>query len=173
MRTDNIEFLRANARPVSPDRKYSLAWSSGGTIGIHDLQEGEPLLVFREDHGGILKAGFSPDMQRLIAENEDGTVSIWFTRRSIAGEVCLGLENIVAFMENNPRVPCLNIKPGADGRVKSFRLLLHDFSCAALDYYDWGNDYCSRCGWNAPQPGTRDKTFCSSPSGCEFKPKII
>lgn len=136
MHTTDIKSLIETAAPVSPDGKYSLAWSWKGSIGILTLKDGEPLLTFREEHGAILRAGFAPDMRRLIAENEDRSFSIWHTASRIGGNIFAEADNIVDFMINNELVPCLNILPGI--KACRFNLTLQDFSCAQLDCYVWG-----------------------------------
>lgn len=139
MHTTNLKDLIQSAAPVSPDRKYSLAWSWGGTIGILNLADGEQLLCFREERGAILRAGFSPDMRELLAENEDGSFSIWYTAAALRGRPCRGAGNIVDFMLANELVPCLNVTPGL--KACRFEQTLRDFRWARWDYFDWGNRY--------------------------------
>ncbi|MDD2806511.1 MAG: WD40 repeat domain-containing protein [Elusimicrobiales bacterium] len=161
-----LKSLIETALPVSPDGRHSLAWSWGGTIGIFELKYGEPLLSFREEHGAIMRAGFSPDMRRLIAENEDRSFSIWHMDNEIDEQEGAETGNIVDFMLNNDFVPCLNIAPGL--KVCRFEHTLHDFSDAQYDYYDWGNHYCAACAWYKPACGT----CCILRTGCEFRLKI-
>lgn len=137
MQTIDIESLIKHMAPVSPDREYSLAWSSGGTIGIRELKDNGAVLSFRENRGTIIKAGFSPDMRQIIAVNEDGTVSIWFTKDEIDGEACRYPENIVLFMSAREDVPYLNIDSLASARKYTFSL--RDIRWAQYDYYDWGD----------------------------------
>lgn len=136
MNITDLKSLIETAAPVSPDRKYSLAWSWKGSIGILTLKDGDPLLTFREERGAILRAGFTPDMLQLVAENEDHSFSIWHTARRLGGEDFAEADNIVDFMLNNELVPCLNITPGL--KACRFTLDLRDFSCAQLDCYIWG-----------------------------------
>jgi len=172
MFTTNLKSLIESALPVSPDRRHSLGWSWGGTIGIFNAEDGDPLLTFREEHGAILRAGFSPDMHELLAENEDGSFSIWHTESKIGGEKCAATDNIVEFMLKNELVPCLNIKPGL--KACRFELTTHDFSEAQYNCYNWGNYYCAVCSWHRParDPGRgTPETRCALRTGCEFKRK--
>ena len=173
MHTMNLKSLIQSAVTVSPDRRHSLAWSWGGTIGIFSLKHGEPELTFREEHGAILRAGFSPDMRELIAENEDLSFSVWYTAHEVNGVRCTDTGNIVDFMLNNECVPCLNVTPGP--KAYRFAISVHDFSESQYNCFDWGRDYCARCAWHRrvrllPGRVTPDEE-CTCSGGCEFKLK--
>lgn len=172
MHTTDLKSLIESAVTVSPDRRHSLAWSWGGTIGIFSLKYGEPEITFREVHGAILRAGFSPDMRELIAENEDLSFSVWYTAHAVNGLRCSDTGNIVDFMLNNEWVPCLNVTPGM--KLYRYELILHDFSAAQYNCFDWGRDYCVRCAWHKlgrMQAGhIKSEGQCTCPGGCEFKP---
>ena len=130
MQIIDIESLISAATPVSPDRKYSLVWASAGVLGVRELSTNDPVLAFRDNHGNILRAGFSPDMRQIVAENEDGSFSVWFTTEELAGAKCVSPENIVLFMSGNERVPYLNFSHG-----RNYSFFLRDFTCTTLDYY--------------------------------------
>ena len=130
MQIIDIESLIGAAEPVSPDGKYSLVWSSAGVLGVRKLSNNDPVLAFRENHGNILRAGFSPAMRQIVAENEDGSFSVWFTTGEIAGAKCVSPENIVLFMSGNDRVPYPNIS-----HRRNYRFFLRDFTSTTLDYY--------------------------------------
>ena len=138
MQPIDIESVIKDLITVSPDRKYSLAWSSSGKIGVLQLEDDWPVLGFRETHGAILKAGFSPDMRQIVAENEDGTVSIWFTKIEIGGCKCASPEDIVLFMSANCNVPYINIDPKSHARNKlRYHVSLRDFTSANDDWFCW------------------------------------
>ena len=138
MQPIDIESVIKDLITVSPDRKYSMAWSSSGKIGVLQLEDDWPVLGFREAHGAILKAGFSPDMRQIVAENEDGTVSIWFTKTEIGGCKCASPDNIVLFMSANCSVPYININPKANARNKlRYHVSLRDFTWANDDWFCW------------------------------------
>ncbi|MDO8804010.1 MAG: hypothetical protein Q7R35_06250 [Elusimicrobiota bacterium] len=138
MQPINIESVIENSIPVSPDRKYSLAWSSSGKIGVLQLEDNFPVLGFRETHGAILKAGFSPDMHQIVAENEDGTISIWFTKPEIGGSRCIFPDDIVLFMSENDNVPYININPKVPTQNRlRYHVSLRDFTCATYDWFCW------------------------------------
>lgn len=174
MNATNLKELIESAVTISPDRRHSLAWSWGGTIGIFELKYGEPLLSFREEHGAILRAGFSPDMRQLIAENEDRSFSVWYTVNEIGGRKCFDTGNIVDFMTSNLKVPCLNVLTGL--KACRFNLTLQDFSDAQYDYYNWGRDYCVSCAWykrmRVPSARFSLGPQCTCRGGCEFKHKL-
>ena len=138
MQTIKIESVIRDAAPISPDRKYSLAWSSSGMIGIRELKDNTQLIDFRGAHGAIIKAGFSPDMRQLVAENEDGTFSIWFIRDELDGQKELFTCDIVQFMYEQFWVPRLDIyQNGPAGKERRYVFSLQNFIDAKYEYYNW------------------------------------
>ena len=138
MQTIEIESVIRNAAPVSPDRKYSLAWSSSGMIGIRELKDNTRIIDFRSAHGEILKAGFSPDMRQLVAQNEDGTFSIWFIQDELDGQRDRFTGDIVKFMYEQFWVPRLDIYPNApSSHERRYQFSLQSFLDAKYEYYDW------------------------------------
>ncbi|MCX5784543.1 MAG: hypothetical protein NTX59_02540 [Elusimicrobia bacterium] len=138
MQTIDIQSVLKNATPISPDRKYSLAWSLGGVIQVRKLEDNSNVLGFMEMHGTILKAGFSADMRQIVAENEDGSISIWFTKKEIGGKACLYPDNIVLFMSLQDYVPYININPkGPAYNEPRYHVSLRDFTDSDYTGFGW------------------------------------
>ena len=135
MQIVEIESLIRDAAPISPDRKYSLAWSSSGMIGIRELKDNARIIDFRGAHGAVIKAGFSPDMRQLVAQNEDGTFSIWFVQEELDGQRELFPGDIVKFMYEQFWVPRLDIYPA--GNERRYHFSLQNFVEAHYTWYNW------------------------------------
>lgn len=138
MQTIDLESLIANAVPASPDGGYTVRTLPGrDCICVYDRAGDWPVLAFREEHGEVLRAGFSPDMRQLIAESEDKSVSIWF----LPGEALMWRKppaDIADFMLRSDRVPCLVITPGPSASApRQYSFSMHDFSGAPYTFYDW------------------------------------
>jgi len=123
MQIIDLQSLISSAVPVSPDRKYSLSWTSAGVLCVRGVKDDKQVVGFKENHGSIVRAGFSPDMRQIVAENEDGSFSVWFTTKAIYEVKCHAPENIVPFMCANGRVPYLNISPS-----RYYKYSLRDFT---------------------------------------------
>jgi len=149
MQVIDLEHIINNVTPISTDRRYSLAWSSGGVIGIRELATCSPLVTLREDHGAILRAGFSTDMRQLVSANEDGTYSIWFIKNDIPPKGRTPQNNIVDYICDVDLVPYLNINPNCQ-----------------CPYCAWYSP-CREPGWKSSDPSA---TSCSRGSkGCNYK----
>ncbi len=137
MQAIDIKSLIDGLTPISPDRRYSIAWASSGVIGVRKLKDNEQVLVLHEKHGAILKAGFSQDMQQLIAINEDNSISIWFIKPGLTDSRKPVPGDIVEFIGISSVVPYLNIMPTPNGAI--YHYSLHDASEAIYEWYDWGD----------------------------------
>lgn len=70
--------------------------------------------------------------------NEDGTITIWFTKNEIAGTKCASPDNIVDYMSENDFVPCINIGPNTKAcKAPRYRVFLYDCTYAMYDWYCW------------------------------------
>lgn len=138
MQTIDLESLIANAAPVSPGGGYTLrTWPGRSCLAVFDRADDSPVLAFREEHGEILRAGFSPDMRQLLAWSEDGSVSVWFLPvESLAWRKPPA--NIVDFMLCSDRVPYLLISPGPSAAApRQYSFSMRDSSDASFAFYDW------------------------------------
>lgn len=174
MQVIDLEHIINNLTPISTDHRYSLAWSSGGVIGIRELATCSPLVTLRENHGAILRSGFSSDMQQLVSANEDGTYSIWFIKSDITPKGRTPQNNIVDYICDVDLVPYLNINPKS--KAHRYHFMLKDVSYAMYDWYDWQDCQCPYCAWYSPcrEPGWKSSdpsaTSCSRGSkGCNYK----
>ena len=73
---------------ISPDAKYCLEYGSNGLVKVLLLKDRSLVDFFVGTHRGIVKAGFTPDMREIIAENMDGTRTIWSTLQKVNGKMC-------------------------------------------------------------------------------------
>lgn len=138
MQTIDLESLIADAAPASPDGGYTLrTWPGRSCLAVFGRADDSPVLAFREEHGEILRAGFSPDMRQLLAWSEDGSVSVWFLPvESLAWRKPPA--NIVDYMLRADQVPCLVISPGtSDTAPRQYSFSLRDCSDASFAFYDW------------------------------------
>jgi hypothetical protein len=67
MQIIDLQSLIGSVLQVSPDRKYSLSWTSAGVLCVRKVTDNEQVLGFKENHGSIARAGFSPDMRQIVA----------------------------------------------------------------------------------------------------------